>query len=64
MPDYNQSQIQANLRELWNNMKRQGHFGRYTDYDNYLATRAKPKGKETNKHPEQDVMVEAITTAK
>ena len=40
--NFNQSKTQANLRELWSAMKRQGRFKEYSDYDDYLTNRNKP----------------------
>jgi len=43
--NFNQSRVQADLRELWLAMKRQGRFKEYSDYDDYLARRNQPKEK-------------------
>lgn len=40
--NFNQSRVQADLRELWLAMKRQGGFKEYSDYDDYMARRNKP----------------------
>jgi len=40
--NFNQSRVQADLRELWSVMKAQGHFPKFTDYDDWRANRNKP----------------------
>lgn len=61
--NFNQSRVQADLRELWLAMKRQGHFPKFTDYDDWRANRNQPKEKQPNNQHQEDLMIEAQAKA-
>ena len=61
--NFNQSKTQANLRELWSAMKRQGRFKEYSDYDDYMARRNQPKERQPNNQRQEDLMIEAQVKA-
>ena len=62
--NFNQSRVQADLRELWSVMKRQGQFKEYSDYDDYLARRNQPKERQPNNQRQEDLMIEAQVKAR
>jgi len=62
--NFNQSRVQADLRELWLAMKRQGRFKEYSDYDDYMARRNQPKEKQPNNQHQEDLMIEAQAKAR
>jgi|ADurb_Leu_01_Slu_FD_contig_101_297071_length_979_multi_1_in_0_out_0_2 hypothetical protein len=62
--NFNQSRVQADLRELWLAMKRQGQFKEYSDYDDYLARRNQPKERQPNNQRQEDLMIEAQVKAR
>ncbi len=62
--NFNQSRVQADLRELWLAMKRQGRFKEYSDYDDYMARRNQPKERQPNNQHQEDLMIEAQVKAR